>query len=63
MASAASLKEQDSITVITEGGGAGPGLGNANSPAQYDRTSIAKGDSGSLNMAQGKLNLFRKTML
>ena len=52
MASAASLKEQDSITVITEGAGSGPGLGNSNN--QYDRGSLEKGDSGSLNMGQGK---------
>ena len=54
MASAASLKEQDSITVITEGGGSGPGLGNSNNPALYDRASLEKGDPGSLNMGQGK---------
>ena len=63
MASAASLKEQDSITVITEGGGSGPGLGNSNSPAQYDRTSLEKGDSGSLTMAQGKFKFSRKLTL
>ena len=56
MASAASLKEQDSITVITEGGGAGPGLGNSNNPAMYDRASLEKGDSGSLT---GKFPFYR----
>ena len=56
MASAASLKEQDSITVITEGGGAGPGLGNSNNPAMYDRASLEKGDSGSLT---GKFSFYR----
>ena len=57
MASAASLKEQDSITVITEGAGSGPGLGNSNS--QYDRGSLEKGDSGSLNMGQGMIFLLK----
>ena len=52
MASAASLKEQDSITVITEGVGSGPGLKNSNN--QYDRECLEKGGSGSLNMEQGK---------
>ena len=51
MASAASLKEHDSITVITEGVGSGPGNGNSNN--QYDRDSLEKGVSGSLNMEQG----------
>ena len=56
MASAASLKEQDSITVITEGGGAGRSLGNSNNPAMYDRASLEKGDSGSIT---GKFPLSR----
>ena len=56
MASAASLKEQDSITVITEGGGAGRSLGNSNNPAMYDRASLEKGDSGSIT---GKFPLYR----
>ena len=56
MASAASLKEQDSITVITEGGGAGRSLGNSNNPAMYDRASLEKGDSGSIT---GKFPLCR----
>ena len=51
MASAASLKEHDSITVITEGVGSGPGNGNSNN--QYDRDSLEKGVTGSLNMEQG----------
>ena len=54
MASAGSLKEHDSITVITEGGGAGAGLGNSNNQALYDHDSLQKGDSGSLNIGQGK---------
>ena len=56
MASAASLKEHDSITVITEGVGSGPGNGNSN---QYDRDSLEKGVTGSLNMEQGiNINLY-----
>ena len=54
MASAASLKDQDSITVITEGGGAGAALGSHNDPS-YDRASLEKGEVGSLNLGQGKI--------
>ena len=53
MASAASLKDQDSITVIAEGGGAGPELGSHNNPSLYDHDGLEKVESGGLG--QGKI--------
>ena len=57
MASAASLKDQDSITVITEGAGAGPGLGSHNNPSLYDRISLEKvgPEAGSPSLGQGRI--------
>ena len=58
MASAASLKDQDSITVITEGRGAGYGVGSSHdNPSLYDGASLEKGEGESLNLGQGKTNL------
>ena len=57
MASAGSLKDHDSITVITEGAGSGPGLCSHNDPALYDGASLEKGDTGSLNLGQGKTSV------